>query len=249
MSPNRPKFNNNDGFFFLSHRFAGYWAIRGLAQPARLLLRYLDVEFSDVTYEQTPAPECSRDAWLSVKPTLQRNGLDFPNLPYLIDSTTGVNLSQSQSILRYIGRAYGGQGGVYDGTPAHLAEIDQLLDTVIDIRQPFTRFCYGGGDAKALFTQTLAGGLESIDAYIKKRGTKFAVSDELSIADFSLFEVLAGLDTCSTELLGASVLEAYPALSAFYAAFKAEPKIAAIIASAQWMQRPYPYNNTQAQWR
>ena len=60
----------------------GYWDIRGLAQPTRMLAAYLKAPLKDELYAVGEAPEYNRDSWLSVKPTL---GLDFPNLPYLID--------------------------------------------------------------------------------------------------------------------------------------------------------------------
>jgi glutathione S-transferase len=54
----------------------GYWGIRGLAQVARLLLAYTGLQWEDVVY-------ADRDQWLqNDKVNL---GLDFPNLPYLID--------------------------------------------------------------------------------------------------------------------------------------------------------------------
>ena len=37
----------------------GYWNIRGLAQPIRFMLVYLDIDFEDRTYEQGNAPHFS----------------------------------------------------------------------------------------------------------------------------------------------------------------------------------------------
>jgi hypothetical protein len=54
----------------------GYWAIRGLAQVPRLLLSYTGVEFEDRHYVNS-------DKWF--KDDKVHLGLDFPNLPYLID--------------------------------------------------------------------------------------------------------------------------------------------------------------------
>ena len=52
----------------------GYWKIRGLAQPIRLMLGYLDIDFEDKMYEVTDGPEFSRDAWLKEKFTLGTDG-------------------------------------------------------------------------------------------------------------------------------------------------------------------------------
>ena len=53
-----------------------------LAQPIRMLLEYCGADWKDIQYECGPAPGFDLSAWTSVKPNL---GLDFPNLPYLID--------------------------------------------------------------------------------------------------------------------------------------------------------------------
>uniref|UniRef100_A0A8C6D395 glutathione transferase n=1 Tax=Moschus moschiferus TaxID=68415 RepID=A0A8C6D395_MOSMO len=47
------------------------------------------------------APDYDRSQWLNEKYKL---GLDFPNLPYLIDGTH--KLTQSNAILRYIARKH-----------------------------------------------------------------------------------------------------------------------------------------------
>ena len=61
----------------------GYWAIRGLAQPIRLLLAYTGTKFVDTKYKVTgTAPNFDKSAWFSIKFSL---GLDFPNLPYFKD--------------------------------------------------------------------------------------------------------------------------------------------------------------------
>jgi glutathione S-transferase len=48
-----------------------------LAQPIRLLLAYLDIEFEDKYYVCGPAPDFDKSCWFDVKHTL---GFDFPNV-------------------------------------------------------------------------------------------------------------------------------------------------------------------------
>lgn len=67
----------------------GYWKLRGLASPIKYLLAYREVEYTDKLYNIGPAPDFDRSEWLNEKETL---GLDFPNLPYLLDGD--VKLSQ-----------------------------------------------------------------------------------------------------------------------------------------------------------
>ncbi len=69
----------------------GYWAIRGRGQIARLLLEYTHADWEDVQYT-APEKYLNQD-----KPKL---GLDFPNLPYLLDGD--FKMTESEAIERYI---------------------------------------------------------------------------------------------------------------------------------------------------
>ena len=67
----------------------GYWDLRGLVSPIKYLLAYRQVDYNDKVYKIGGAPDFDRSEWLADKESL---GLDFPNLPYLIDGD--VKLSQ-----------------------------------------------------------------------------------------------------------------------------------------------------------
>ncbi|VDK37176.1 unnamed protein product [Dibothriocephalus latus] len=73
-----------------------------MGQQIRLLLKYVGEPFDQVFYEAGPAPDFSREQWLSKK---DRLGLDFPNLPYFIDGS--LRLTQSSAILEYIADKHG----------------------------------------------------------------------------------------------------------------------------------------------
>ena len=60
----------------------GYWNIRGLAAGMRYMMKYMGQEYEMVGYQQGEAPDYDSSCWKDVKFTL---GLEFPNLPYLID--------------------------------------------------------------------------------------------------------------------------------------------------------------------
>lgn len=79
----------------------GYYAIRALADPIRLMLHHADVEFEDFHYYINPPPNYNRDAWFSVKYTL---GLQFPNVPYYMDGD--LKITQAAAIMRYLGRKH-----------------------------------------------------------------------------------------------------------------------------------------------
>ncbi|XP_031142610.1 glutathione S-transferase Mu 3-like isoform X2 [Sander lucioperca] len=78
-----------------------YWDIRGLAQPARLLLEYTGTKYEDKFYICGEAPDYDKSCWFDEKPTL---GMDFPNLPYLEDGDRKI--VQSNAIMRYIARKH-----------------------------------------------------------------------------------------------------------------------------------------------
>lgn len=219
----------------------GYWKIRGLAQPIRTLLHYLGVAFVDETFEQGDAPAFSREAWLSVKATLD---LSFPNLPYFFDGK--VSLTQSHAILRYVARTYGAGTGLYEGTPEVLAEIDMVLDQATDLRNNYTRCGYGSIPFETFCSSILPGFLSCFE----RSKHAFAAGASVSIADFVLHEVLDGLQAMVADLAPAGspgALAAYPNLQAYKARFEALPAIAAFRASPAFLARPF--NNKVAVWK
>ena len=82
----------------------GYWAIRGLGQPIRDLLSYLGVDFENKMYEALATDEpgvYDKSSWFDVKETL---GLEYPNLPYIIDGET--KLTETLAVMKYIAKKW-----------------------------------------------------------------------------------------------------------------------------------------------
>jgi glutathione S-transferase len=122
----------------------GYWKIRGLISPVKYILEYLGKEYNAVDYEQGDGPEFSRESWLQVKPNL---GLDFPNLPYLLDGD--VKITESSAMLRYIANKYGDQS--FSGKNAKdKAIVDMMYGVVSDIKSAVGPHMYGTGDKNAV---------------------------------------------------------------------------------------------------
>ena len=105
----------------------GYWKIRGLGAPIRLLLQYAAAEYEDVIYECGDAPEFDDKCWTEKKFTM---GMPFPNLPYLVDSD--FKLTQSLAILRYLGNKLGLAGS----SQKESAVIDMVADQLNDWKGP-----------------------------------------------------------------------------------------------------------------
>ena len=79
----------------------GYWNIRGLAHPIRYLLEFIEHPYEDILYEQGDAPNFSVECWNNVR---HKIGLDFPNMPYMIDEE--VKLTDSAAIMIYLCHKY-----------------------------------------------------------------------------------------------------------------------------------------------
>ncbi|XP_013097111.1 glutathione S-transferase Mu 4-like [Biomphalaria glabrata] len=209
----------------------GYWAIRGLAQPIRLLLNYVGEEFKDNRYMQGDAPEYSRAEWEKVKYTL---GLDFPNLPYYIDDK--VKLTQSNAILRYLARKH----NLYGSTVVEQAHVDLLLDVIMDVRNGFVRLCYGPDFSEQVRSQYIAQARPALESLEKYLGDKqFFIGDKITVCDFHIFEMLD-----VHKLLEPSLLEERPKLKAYLNRFASVPAIAKYLASDENIVRPI--NNKSA---
>ncbi|MED6272480.1 Glutathione S-transferase Mu 1, partial [Characodon lateralis] len=78
-----------------------YWDVRGFVGHIRLMLEYTKSDYKEKFYVVGDAPGFDKSCWFNEKFKL---GLDFPNLPYLIDGDKKV--TQSMAILRYIARKH-----------------------------------------------------------------------------------------------------------------------------------------------
>ena len=214
----------------------GYWKIRGLAQPIRLLLEHTGMPYEDEQYECGDAPGFDRSAWQSVKFSL---GLPFPNLPYLIDGD--IRLTQSNAILRHIAEEHGMAGS----TPAERATVSMLADCAMDLRNAIVRAVYVEQAQyeqarRNLMTKMVPGMMSRLVKCLDgKDWFASASGSSPTFIDFVLYELMDQLRTMEP-----GCLDAYPQTTAFLARFEALPKIAAYMASDRFMRRPI--NNKSA---
>lgn len=80
---------------------SGYWNIHRLAHTICLLLEYKELNYEGKKYMVGDVPDHDRSQWLNEK---LKPGLDFPNLPYLIDDA--FEITQSDVIFCYIAYKY-----------------------------------------------------------------------------------------------------------------------------------------------
>lgn len=202
----------------------GYWKIRGLAQPIRLLLNYAGEEFEDVQYEQGDGPEFSRDKWLSVKETL---GLPFPNLPYFIDGN--IKITQSNSILRYIAKKH----NLLGKTTQEIVDCDVMLENAMDFRNGTVRLAYNPNyeEIKDEYFTGLKPMLDRFESFLGDK--KWFAGDNVTVCDFPMYELLD-----QHKIMKPGFLDNYPKLSAFCGRFEALPAIKKYMSSNKFMKRP-----------
>ena len=157
----------------------GYWKMRGVAQPIRYLLVYIEHPFEDILFEQGDAPEFSNECWLNVKNEL---GLAFPNLPYMIDGE--VKLTDTAAIMVYLSHHYAPE--LLGTTVKQKAEINVLYAQMKDIKAVITGPCYIGHDSEAL-KQLCKEKMQPIVAYLGKND--YIGGSNITYLDFYLLEM------------------------------------------------------------
>jgi len=164
----------------------GYWKIRGLAEPVRMLLRYAGIDYEEVVYEPGDAPNFDKSMWYDVKFTL---GLDFPNLPYLIDGD--VKLTQSISILHYVSA----KTGLFPkgSNPADISRYDMIDHAIEDFGSCFYGLCYDTTpeNFKANKGAVVTRGKEFMKQFSSALGdNKYFAGDDITGTDFWMFEAI-----------------------------------------------------------
>uniref|UniRef100_A0A5F9D4U8 Glutathione S-transferase n=1 Tax=Oryctolagus cuniculus TaxID=9986 RepID=A0A5F9D4U8_RABIT len=195
-----------------------------LAHAIRLLLEYTDTSYEEKRYTMGDAPDYDKSQWLSEKFTL---GLDFPNLPYLIDGTH--KLTQSNAILRYLARKH----GLYGETEEERIRVDILENQVMDNRIQFGMMCYSP-DFEKLKPEYLKGLPEKLQLYSQFLGKRpWFAGDKITFADFLVYDILD-----QTRIFVPGCLDAFPNLKDFMSRFEGLPKISAYMKSSRFLRVP-----------
>jgi len=204
----------------------GYWDIRGLVQPIKYLLEYLQVEYEDKRYFYGEAPDFNRDSWFSVKQSL---GFPLPNLPYMIDGD--LKLTESHAIYRYLCGKY--RPELLGKTLEDRAHVDMVMSHAQDIRNASYNACYETGDRA--FVRAMA--LERFGPLARFLGDHkpFIVGEYVTYPDFFLYEQIELFDfICENELV-----KKYPNLESYRQRVAALPNLKEYLASERCIKRPF----------
>uniref|UniRef100_A0A8C8REK2 Glutathione S-transferase n=1 Tax=Pelusios castaneus TaxID=367368 RepID=A0A8C8REK2_9SAUR len=210
----------------------GYWDIRGLAHAIRLLLEYTGTPYEDKQYTVIgEGPDFDTSQWTEEKEKL---GLDFPNLPYLIDGQT--KLTQSNAILRYLARKHKMAGK----TEEEIQRVDMLENQVMDFRLHFARICYSPDfeNLKPEFLEQLPGKLKLFSHFLGDR--KWFAGEKLTYVDFLMYDILD-----QQRMFEPKCLDQLKNLKDFLDRFEALEKIAAYMNSGQYMKTPIFWRTAQ----
>lgn len=204
----------------------GYWGIRGLGAPLRMIFAYTSTPYKEKRYAG------GADWFAQDKPVLaQRNSMI--NLPYIIDGDLVV--TQSNACLRYVGAKVGIDGR----SPRESVLNDQVLCQVMDLRNAVIALTYmnWGAKPKAEFPAELAKHVAGPMAahYTKLEGFfhgEFLCGAAPCSGDFHAWEMLDQHEIMCARLGIASPLGggAFPRLAAFHARVRALPQLAAYFA-------------------
>ncbi|KAK7805560.1 hypothetical protein U0070_025885 [Myodes glareolus] len=173
---------------------------------------------------KTGAPDYDRSQWLNEKFKL---GLDFPNLPYLIDGPHKI--TQSNAILRYLGRKH----NLCGETEEERILVDILENQLMDNRMMLARLCYNPDFEKLKpgYLEQLPGMMKLYSEFLGKR--PWFAGDKITFVDFIAYDVLE-----RNQVFEPKCLEAFPNLKDFISRFEGLKKISEYMKTSRFLPRP-----------
>jgi len=212
----------------------GGWKTRCATEPIRLLMEYLGVNYRNEIYELGPAPEFSRESWTKVKLSL---GLDFPNLPYLIDSP--IKITESIAIIRYLCHKF--EPRLLGSKLEEIALVDMMTGVVYELIQYKLGYMYAdnAGKVPKLKMEEITNTTKKFAKLLEER--KYLIGDKLTYVDFLCIETLESIHD-----LIEPIFETYPSLKRYFNDIISIPNIHKYRNSERYLKDPFPYNNKHA---
>jgi glutathione S-transferase len=172
----------------------GYWDCRGRAEYIRMLLEFAGQEFEDRRYELTGTPTRT---WLGEDKVSMEKDLAFPNLPYYLETRedgTELKITQSVTILRYLGRKFG-LSGVTGSTDQEKtdqqATVELYEQQIIDLGNNIIGYGYDSSMIATRLPNYPEACKPLLKAWVRNlEGKQWLMGSELCYADFLLYEVL-----------------------------------------------------------
>ncbi|XP_059143179.1 glutathione S-transferase 3-like [Physella acuta] len=175
-----------------------YFDARGRAELCRLMLEAAGRKYDDVRH--------TRESWPTEKPNTP-----FGQMPVL--EVDGQRFAQSVAMANYIARLC----GFYGKTNLDGLKIDQVVQCVQDFLQAGVKSFYESDETKKaealknLQEVEVPKYLNIFEKLLKENGTGYFVGNSLTLADFSVYDLLY-----SFTIRKILTLEAHPLLQALY---------------------------------
>uniref|UniRef100_A0A8D0G8W1 Glutathione S-transferase n=1 Tax=Sphenodon punctatus TaxID=8508 RepID=A0A8D0G8W1_SPHPU len=197
-----------------------------------MLLEYTGTPYEDYLYAGgafmvsvfLAAAEYEKSQWTKDRTVL---GLDFPNLPYLIDGP--IKITQSNAILRHIARKHRLCGEIEE----EMVRVDMLENQVMDFRMSLVRVCHDPDfeKLKPEYLEQLPGQLKLFSQFLGQR--KWFAGKNLTYADFLVYDILEV--NCMFE---PKCLDQFQNLKDFLVHVESLPRIAAFLNSDRVISTP-----------
>mmetsp|Transcript_16496 Transcript_16496/g.23066 ORF Transcript_16496/g.23066 Transcript_16496/m.23066 type:complete len:235 (-) Transcript_16496:251-955(-) len=219
----------------------GYWHIRGLAAPLRMMCEYKGAKWENITYElkEKEGGGWDASAWFAVsKPKLkERNPLI--NLPY-VDYKAKL-VSQTDAIIMYLASELKLDGG-------QTIDCIQLLAEVMDLRNSAVRLFYGPKETyqnkiKDHCTVTVSRHHTKMENWLKSKGSTYLLGDKPTAPDFHLWEMIDQHEVLAKSLSLESPLKNCPRLAKLYKEFRSLKELQTYFDGPA---SKYPINNKMA---
>jgi len=206
-----------------------------------MLLAYTGTPFEENRYEQTGAPEYSREAWEKEK---YKVGLSFPNLPYLIDPNNtergSLKLTQSRAILYYIARPH----NLVGQSNTESAIVDMVVEQARDVQSKLTSLCYSPKYSERrgeYFENEFPSVAKDFEEFLGDN--KWFAGKNLSVADFLLYEFFD-----QARIVESSSLDKFTKIQDFIKRFESLDAVSKYINSDSFIRRPLNNSHASFKW-
>ncbi|EFA81785.1 hypothetical protein PPL_05780 [Heterostelium album PN500] len=188
-----------------------YFNTRGRAETIRLILAYVDIEYNDIRIDY-PMNDTIRKTFT------------FGQVPYYEDSVVG-GLSQSIAIEHYLANRYNLSGK----SLKERALIESYAHATRDVVNPYYLVKFDDAAIRRYQTDVAPNYLLKFERLLSKKTTIYIVSDEITWADLSIFNLI---DFFHQQKMSKAI-EPFPNLNLFYQQISSIPSISQYLQSRE----------------
>lgn len=220
----------------------GYWKIRGLGAPCRMMCEFARVDYINKNYEAKEI-ENGYDVsdWFDVKPSLRMKNAMI-NLPYIID-TDGFIVTQSMACMSYLGRKF----DMYGSNPKETSKVEMVLHQAQELRDSAVNSFYGGAKLEPYLDKKVPEVYTKVNDWLKaEEKGPYTLGERLTAGDVYLWEMLDQNEMLFSDYKKPSPLSGFSRLRNLYNAIRSEPNLQSYFAGPLYQLE---CNNIMAVWR